>query len=153
MVNNAGVCIMDPVDESSTKDFSNQLETNVLGTFHILKHLSPFLIENETHIVTISSIAANHGYPNVGAYCSSKFAVKGLIESCKKEWKEQGIRFSSLVPGAINTPLWDKLEVNWDRDKMLSVEDFLHVFEMVIKSPKCVQFPELVFLHKEGILI
>lgn len=153
VVSNAGVCSIDPIEETSSKDFSSQIETNILGTFHLFKHLSSHLIDDESHIVSISSIAAFHGYPNTSGYCASKFGLRGLIESCRNEWKEMGVRFSTLSPGAIDTPLWDKLEVNWERDKMLSVDDFLHVFEMVVSSPRTIQFPELIFLHKDGVFV
>jgi NAD(P)-dependent dehydrogenase (short-subunit alcohol dehydrogenase family) len=143
---------MSPLIETSTKEFSDHLMTNVVGAFHILKHASDFLVEDETHIVTISSIASKKGLANISAYSASKFALNGMIESLREEWEHLNVRFSTLMPGAVLTPLWDESEEDLPRDQMLSLHDFMHVFQMVVNSPACMQFPELVFLHKKGIL-
>ena len=84
-------------------------------------------------------------------YCSSKFALNGLIGSIREEWKKLGVRFSTLQPGAIDTPLWDDVE-DFNREDMMSMEDFMHVFTMVVNSPSIMQFPEISFLHRSGVL-
>jgi NAD(P)-dependent dehydrogenase (short-subunit alcohol dehydrogenase family) len=152
IVNNAGIYSMAPVVDTSTNEFINHFQTNTLGAFFILKYGYDYLIENVTHIVNISSIASKRGFPNVGAYCASKFALNGLIESCREEWKPLGVRFSTLIPGAIDTPLWDNISDDFERSKMLDPEDFLHVFDMVIKSPINMQFHDVTFLHKSGLI-
>lgn len=151
IVNNAGIFEMSSVKETSSESFLDHLQTNVQGTFHVLKNLEDFLIENETHVITISSIAAKKGFENVSAYCSSKFALNGLIGSIREEWKKLGVRFSTLQPGAIDTPLWDDVE-DFNREDMMSMEDFMHVFTMVVNSPSIMQFPEISFLHRSGVL-
>lgn len=150
IVNAAGVFEMSPLVETSTKEFSDHLKTNVLGPFHILKHCADFLVEGQTHIINISSIASQKGFPQFSAYCSSKFALNGLIESCREEWKNMGVRFSTLMPGAIDTPLWNSIGGQFERKKMLSIDDFMFIFDMVIRSPSYIQFPEINFLHKDG---
>jgi NAD(P)-dependent dehydrogenase (short-subunit alcohol dehydrogenase family) len=151
-VNNAGICEMSSVGETETSSFENQLTTNVTGTFHMLKGLEDLLVDEETHIINILSTAAHYGYPNVSAYTASMHAMEGLLKSVKKEWSDYKIKFTNLYPGAIDTPLWDKMNVEFSRDKMLTIEEFMHVFEMVALAPPMVQFPEVTFLHKEGFL-
>ncbi len=152
IVNNAGIFEMGSVVETESSVFNDHLKTNVLGVFHILKHSFDFLIEDKTHIINISSIASKKGFPNVAAYCASKFALNGLIESTREEWKSMGIRFSNLMPGAIDTPLWETISDDFERSKMLDPDDFIHVFDMIIKAPVEMQFPEVTFLHKSGAL-
>ena len=149
IVLNAGIFEMAPLVEMSTKEFSNHLLTNVVGAFHVLKHASNFLIENETHIISISSIASKRGLANLSAYSASKFALNGMIDSLKEEWAYLNVRFSSLLPGAISTEVWD--DVDLPRDQMLNVEDFIHVFKMIVQSPRSMQFPNVEFLHKNGV--
>lgn len=149
---NAAIFEMSPLVETSTKEFSDHFSTNVVGAFHILKHAIDFVVEDETHIITISSIASKKGLANMAAYCASKFALNGMIESLREEWEHLAIRFSTLMPGAILTPIWEESEEDLPRDQMLLMEDFMHVFEMVVSSPSHMQFPELVFLHKKGAL-
>ena len=143
--------LVPPLVETSTKEFEDHFKTNVLGAFHILKHAIDFILEDETHIVTISSIASKKGLANISAYSSSKFALNGMIESLRLEWEHLNVRFSTLMPGAILTPSWDEMEEDIPRDQMLAMDDFMHVFKMVVNSPSNLQFPELQFLHKRGI--
>lgn len=152
IVLNAGIFEMSPLVETSTKEFNDHFSTNVVGAFHILKHASDFLVEDETHIVTVSSIASKKGLANISAYSASKFALNGMIESLREEWEHLNVRFSTLMPGAILTPIWDESEEDLPRDQMMSMSDFMHVFQMVASSPSHMQFPELIFLHKRGIL-
>ncbi|RPJ78344.1 MAG: SDR family oxidoreductase [Alphaproteobacteria bacterium] len=149
---NAGIFEMSPLVETSTKEFNDHLSTNVVGAFHILKHAIDFLVEDLTHIVTISSIASKKGLANISAYSASKFALNGMIESLREEWEHLGVRFSTLMPGAILTPIWDESEEDLPRDQMMTINDFMHVFQMVVNSPPHVQFPEITFLHKRGLL-
>lgn len=152
IVLNAAIFEMSPLVEMSTKEFGDHLTTNVVGAFHILKHASDFLVEDLTHIITVSSIASKKGLANISAYSASKFALNGMIESLREEWEHLGVRFSTLMPGAILTPIWDVSEDDLPRDQMLAMSDFMHVFQMVATSPSHIQFPEITFLHKKGVL-
>jgi NAD(P)-dependent dehydrogenase (short-subunit alcohol dehydrogenase family) len=152
VVNNAGICEMSSVAETTLSQFEAHLATNTVGPFLLFKYLEPFLIKDTTHIISILSTAAHYGYPNVSAYNASKFGQLGLLESLKKEWKDYKLRFTNLFPGAINTPLWDKMGSRFSRDKMLSPSDFMNVFRFVVEAPPTLQFPELTFLHKDGFI-
>lgn len=152
LVNNAGICEMNSVAEMDEESFDQHLAINTKGPFLIFKHFETFIIPKETHIISILSTAAHYGYPNVSAYNASKFGQLGLIESLKKEWKEHKIRFTNLFPGAIDTPLWDKMGTKFSRDKMLTADEFMSVFNFVAHSPSTIQFPEITFLHREGYL-
>jgi NAD(P)-dependent dehydrogenase (short-subunit alcohol dehydrogenase family) len=143
---------MTPVVDMSGKAFELHLLTNTVGPFLLFQGVESFLIKNETHIISVLSTAAHYGYPNVSAYNASKFGQLGLIESLKKEWKDHKIRFTNLFPGAINTPLWDKMGSKFSRDKMLTVHEFMSVFNFVVEAPSNIQFPEMTFLHKDGFL-
>ena len=152
VVNNAGICEMASVATMSGENFEKHLSVNTLGPFLLFKHLEPFLVDGETHILSILSTAAHFGYPNVSAYNASKFGQLGLIESLKKEWKDHKVRFTNLFPGAIDTPLWDKMGTKFSREKMLTPAEFMEVFNFVISAPSRIQFPEITFLHSEGYL-
>ena len=152
VINNAGICEFESVAEMETETFELHLATNTIGPFLLFKNLQGFLVKNETHIVSILSTAAQYGYPNVSAYNASKFGQLGLIQSLKKEWKEHKVRFTNLFPGAIDTPLWDKMGTKFSRDKMLKAHEFMAVFNFIVNAPETIQFPELTFLHRDGFL-
>lgn len=150
IVLNAGIFEIAPLNETSSKEFRDHLDTNVIGAFHLLKHAEEFIDQGESHIITVSSLASKNGLSNMSAYSASKFALNGLIDSLRNEWMHLNVRFSTLIPGAISTPIWDEMDGEFPRDQMLAIDDFLHVFNMVINSPSHMQFPEITFLHKDG---
>ena len=45
------------------------------------------------------------GVPRYGAYCASKFAVRGLVQSAAMDWAKYGITVNGYAPGPIDTPL------------------------------------------------
>lgn len=152
VINNAGICEMSPLTETPLALLEEHLATNTVGPFLLFKHLESFLVPDQTHIVSILSTAAHIGYPNVSAYNASKFGQLGVIESLKKEWKDHKVRFTNLFPGAIDTPLWDKMGTRFSREKMLKSSDFMSVFNYVVHAPSVIQFPEITFLHRDGYL-
>lgn len=152
VVNNAGICEMSSIAEMTAEIFEEHLAINTLGPFLLFKNLESFLIPNETHVVSILSTAAHYGYPNVSGYNASKFGQLGFLQSLKKEWKDHKVKFTNLYPGAIDTPLWDKMGTKFSREKMLKVSDFMSVFNFIVSAPKNIQFPEITFLHREGYL-
>jgi len=152
IVNNAGIFEMGSVVDMESDLFLTHLKTNIMGPFHILKHGHDFIIQNVSHLIHISSIAGKQGFANVSAYCASKFGLNGLVESTREEWASLGVRFSTLMPGAIDTPLWENISDDFERSKMLDPDDFIQVFDMVVKSPPNMQFTDITFLHKSGVL-
>lgn len=155
IVNCSGVFDMLSIDEMDTELFTDHLLTNTVGAFHLLKATRSFLIEQESHYIHLSSLVASKGYPHLSAYGASKAALERLIETCREEWREEKIRFSLLIPSAVDTPLWDDLTQGGElisRNEMLSLNDFLHVFEMVMKSPHHLHFPSIVFAHRDAVL-
>jgi 3-oxoacyl-[acyl-carrier protein] reductase len=149
LVNCAGIFEVSALIETESEVFADHLQTHVLGAFHVLKYLHPLLIENETHIIHLNSLAAKRGYAGLCAFSASKFALTGLLQSVREEWRSLGVRFSTLVPSAVDTPLWDEIEDAY-REQMIDVDEFLHVFDMVVKASTHLEFPELVVAHKTG---
>ena len=145
VINNAGICRIDPIDETATSDFQDHLQTNVVGVFHVLKHLKPYLIENETHVVNISSKAGIKGISNWSAYCASKIRLEGLVAACREEWKDQKIKFTNLRPGAINTGIWERLGINVPENEVMDISEFIKVLDVVLRSEKVLSFNDLSF--------
>ncbi len=152
IVNNAGICMMNSLVSTSLEEFEDHLAVNTIGPYLLFKNAESFLIKDKTHIISVLSTAAHFGYPNVSAYTASKFGQLGMLESLKKEWKDYRLRFTNLFPGAINTPLWDKMGAHFSRAKMLTPSEFGFVFKLVVEAPEDIQFPEITFLHRDGFL-
>src|SRR5437879_3044396 len=80
-VANAGVLSLRPIAELSLAEFEETLRVNVLGTFSTFKHAARHLqAGGGGALLCTASQAGVHGYPEMSAYCASKFALVGLVE-------------------------------------------------------------------------
>lgn len=90
------------VDEN---DFKKLIDTNVTGTFNMIKAFFPDMKSNgEGVIVNFSSGWGRATSPHVAPYCASKYAVEGLSMAMSKEVPD-GIGVVSLNPGFIDTSM------------------------------------------------
>jgi NAD(P)-dependent dehydrogenase (short-subunit alcohol dehydrogenase family) len=109
-VANAGVLAMNPLAELSLADFERTLRVNVVGVFLTLKHALPHLrAAGGGALLCTSSQAGVHGYRDLSAYCASKFAVVGLVESLAQELAGDAIRVCAVAPGVTETEMYGEL--------------------------------------------
>jgi 3-oxoacyl-[acyl-carrier protein] reductase len=151
LINNAGICDLSSFQESSSEELMAHFQTNTMGTYLLLKYLEPFIIAEETQVLNILSVSAKKAYPNTTSFTVSEQGKRALISVVEKEFKKYQVRFQNFYIGAVDTELWNDYET-MDVDKMLSVEDFLYVFNAIISAPTTIQFPDVTFLHKDGFL-
>ena len=65
---------------------------------------------NGGKIIGAASIAAHKGFPLLGVYCSSKFAVRALTQAAAQEWAEHGITVNAYCPGIVDTTMWEEID-------------------------------------------
>jgi NAD(P)-dependent dehydrogenase (short-subunit alcohol dehydrogenase family) len=94
--------------EVPADEFSRVIDTNVKGTFHILRHLVPAMIERGSGvIVNFSSGWGRSTSPQVGSYCASKWAIEGLTRALADELPH-GLAAIPLNPGIIHTEMLER---------------------------------------------
>ncbi len=104
VVNNAGIAAGATFAEQSMEGFRRVIDVNLWGVVHGCKVFLPHLqMAGEGHIVNISSVLGIVGLPNLSAYCTSKFAVRGLSEVLVLELGEDRIGVTCVHPGLIRT--------------------------------------------------
>ncbi len=113
LVNNAsslGPVPLALLSDTECEDLEQALAVNVLGAFRLTRALFGALAASARDgrgavVVNISSDAAVAAYPRWGAYGASKAALRHLTAIWDKEEKDDGVRFLSLDPGDMDTPL------------------------------------------------
>jgi len=109
LVNNAGFGIFQAVEKMTTEEFDSVLATNLRGVFLMTQAVLPRMVRRKAGtIVTISSVAGKRGYPGGGAYCTSKFGIRGLMQSLWLEAREHGIRVMTIMPGNVDTEFFQR---------------------------------------------
>jgi len=113
LVNNASSLGPTPLallGDTECEEFTLALETNVLGPFRLTKALLGALTASAREgrgalVVNVSSDAAVNAYAQWGAYGASKAALRHMSAVWNEELAAQGVRFVSLDPGDMDTPL------------------------------------------------
>ena len=106
LINNAGVMLLGPVEQSSSDDWRTMLNVNVLGLLYCTSAALPFMRAQEGgDIVNISSVAGRFARAGNAVYAATKFAVGAFSEGLRNEVTEGGIRVTLIEPGFVDTEL------------------------------------------------
>jgi NADP-dependent 3-hydroxy acid dehydrogenase YdfG len=105
LINNAGLAAgRDSLENGSTTDWNQMIDTNIKGLLFVSKAIIPLLKKNTRgHIFNISSIAGKEVYQNGNVYCATKHAVDALSKAMRIELVEHGIKVTNIAPGAAET--------------------------------------------------
>ena len=153
LVTSAGGAVFGPLIESRTEDWDAIFTANLRGVYLCCKHaLSVMLPQKQGHILNVLSIASQMILPNSTAYTAAKFGALGFTKVMAAEVRAQGVKVTAVIPGAVDTPLWDKSGGDLDRGKMLSPEDVAEAMLGVISQPPTIYTDEIVLMPPLGIL-
>ena len=104
LVNNAGYGSLGAVEEVPFEEMYRQFDVNVFGCVRMIQEILPHMRSRKSgHILNITSIAGIQGYPGVGIYNGSKFALEGIGEALGKEVAHLGIKVINIEPGPFRT--------------------------------------------------
>lgn len=118
VVNNAGLMVFKPIEETTEDDWIRILRVDLIGAFFFTRQA--FLkMKPGGAIVNVSSIHAEETEPLVAPYAAAKAALLSLTRSASLEGKPKGIRVNAILPGAVDTPmLWNNPNVKSGEEKI-----------------------------------
>lgn len=107
LVNNAGVGLGGPMQAATFKDWDFCMSVNVGGVINGLVIILPRILAHGEggHVVSTSSTGGFSAVGGAGLYCTSKFAVAGMMESLATDLKGTGVGASVFFPGPVATQL------------------------------------------------
>jgi len=104
LVNNAGIGYFGAIEESEETEIRRMFEINFFGLANMTKEVLPVMRKQRSgHIVNVASIGGLVGFPAVGFYNATKFAVDGFSESLSKEVAPLGIKVTVVAPSGFRT--------------------------------------------------
>jgi short-subunit dehydrogenase len=147
-INNAGIQIAPSlVEEVNIEKLHYLFDVNFFGYFYGCQvALTQMKKQNDGLIININSTAGLDGKPEISAYSSSKFAIKGLTESIRKEVKDFNIQVYGIFPGGMQTDIY-KEKYPEDIKEYMEVDT---VVEKVISNLKS-DNPEIDFIIKRPV--
>ena len=151
IINNAGFGKFSKIEDVSTTEWDQQINTNLKGSFLVVREFVKDMIDKKDgKIVFINSVAGKYGYPFSAAYVSSKFGLKGLADSLRNELRVYNIKVISIHPGAIDTNFWDNINVDFPREEMLSSSDIADTVFHAVEAPNSVVLEEVIIRRTAG---
>lgn len=165
LVNNAGVAKeLNKVWETSPEAWNEMIDTNIKGILNVSSQIIPQMLEKKRgDIINIGSISGYDTYPGGGVYCSTKWALKALSDTLRKELVDTPLRVSLIAPGLANTE-FSQVRFSGDKTKAdatykgiepLKAEDVAEAVLFAASRPPHVQVGDLVLFptHQASVSI
>jgi len=134
LFNNAGVALLGYLEEISLQDFRWLMDINFWGVVYGVTYFLPMLKkEKRAHIVNTSSLLGFFGASGQGAYCASKFAVRGYTESLHHELLGTNVGVTCVHPGFVRTAIAEQAKVGQRAGANLHQESLTR-FEKVART-------------------
>jgi NAD(P)-dependent dehydrogenase (short-subunit alcohol dehydrogenase family) len=104
LVNNAGYGLVAGVEEASLQEIRAQFDVNLFGAIAVMQSVLPFMrARRRGRIINVSSVSGLVGWPSLGIYSASKFALEGVSETLALEAAPLGISVTLIEPGGFRT--------------------------------------------------
>jgi len=137
LFNNAGFGRLDWLENlDPLADIEALVAVNVLGVVQATRQALPVMIRQRAGLIlNIASVAATRALPGAAAYTATKAGVVGWSRVLAEELRPHGVRVGVLVPGAVDTPLWDTIPGGPDRARMLTADTVARAVLLMVTLP------------------
>jgi NADP-dependent 3-hydroxy acid dehydrogenase YdfG len=153
LVTAAGVASFGPVSGTKPTDWDGMLAVNLRAVMVTCRAVLPIMIrQRRGTIINVASVAAQRAIPGAAVYTATKAGVVGFSRVLAEELRSEGVRVGVLVPGAVDTPLWDAIPGSPDRSRMLRPADVARAAVLMASLPPGAALEELTLLPQGGIL-
>jgi short-subunit dehydrogenase len=155
LVNNAGMGYTGALAEMSLTDWQQVMTLNLTSVFQCIQAVIPGMRQQgKGLIINVASIAARQAFPDWGAYGVSKAALVALSRAVAVEERNHGIRVVTVLPGAVNTPIWDTetVQADFDRAGMLAPETVAQTILHTALVPDSAVIEEITLMPSGGAL-
>src|SRR5258705_5136240 len=153
LVTAAGAASFGPVVGTKPTDWDAILAVNLRAVLVCCRAVLPVMIrQRRGTIINIASVAAQRPIPGAAVYTATKAGVVGFSRVLAEELRAERVRVGVLVPGAVDTPLWDSIASPADGSRMHRPEDARRVSVQNGSLPPGASLEELTLLPVGGIL-
>ncbi len=145
LINAAGIGIIRPLEQLTMDDFMRSLQTNLIGTFSLLKAFLPAMKEvKKGLIINIPGVLGKVPMAGAAAYSASKYGLIGMMQSVREEIKRTDIRITNLILGGVDSPFWDTIDLRVQKEKMIREEEAAKAIWFLCQQPASGVVSEMV---------
>jgi NAD(P)-dependent dehydrogenase (short-subunit alcohol dehydrogenase family) len=106
LVNNAGISLICPAEETSSADYRRVIEVNLVAPFLLARTFGKKMLEaGRGSIINVASVAGLMAVSDRAAYNTSKHGLIGLTRTLAAEWGGRGVRVNAVCPGWVKTEM------------------------------------------------
>lgn len=128
LINNAGIALNCPFEDTTPEQLDNIYRINVRAPYILCQKSLPYLRESgSAAIINISSTVGHKGYPNQAAYAASKHAILGFSKSLANEVYKENIRVHTICPGGVFTDMVKIARPDLNDDGMILPEEISEI--------------------------
>lgn len=99
LINNAGISMRASFSNVDLNVIRRLMDVNFWGTVCCTKYALPYLLESKGSVTGVISVAGYAGLPGRTGYATSKFAIRGFLETLRMEHQEDGLHVLVFAPG------------------------------------------------------
>jgi len=145
LVNAAGVGIIKSIENLTLEDFNKSLQTNLVGTFLLVKTFLPGMKEvKKGLIINIPGVLGKVPMAGAAAYSASKYGIVGMMQSIREELKRTEIRITNIFMGGVDSPFWDTIDLKVQKEKMIREEEAARSIWFLCQQPASGVVSEMV---------
>ena len=150
LVNNAGVGIGAPIQETQTKRLDMQLDINLRSIVPFYRECDEMLRaagaeHRNALVVNTSSISGKSGVAWLSVYSATKHGVVGFTQAMNKELGSAGIKSCALCPAFVDTDMTEFARGSVPQEEMIQPEDIAGAVRYLLTlTPYCI-VPEIMF--------
>jgi NAD(P)-dependent dehydrogenase (short-subunit alcohol dehydrogenase family) len=106
LVNNAAISLGGNIMEMPEEDWDRLMNTNLKSIYRTIRRVLPQMVRQRSgSVINISSTQAFRSWSNWTAYAGAKGAILSMTNQLAGQFGEYNVRFNSISPGAILTPM------------------------------------------------
>jgi len=158
LINNAGVMPLSPMLEGRVDEWDSIIDVNIKGLLYAINAVLSGMAKRQSgHIVNLSSVGGRNTFPTGAVYSGSKFAVRAISDTLRKEAIHYGVRVTDIQPGGVNTELVNSIKYTPVHQAMtskggfygqdtenLQSEDIANAIFYALSQPKHVDVSEIL---------
>lgn len=150
LINNAGLALNKPFEETTQKDFDRIFNINVKAPFVLCQKVLPYLRKSaHAVIINISSVVGHKGYINQAAYAASKHAILGFSKSLANEVYTENIRVHTICPGGVYTDMVKVARPDLTGEDMITPDEIADIILFLLQSRGNAVIDEIC-VHRNG---
>ncbi|ADW68508.1 SDR family NAD(P)-dependent oxidoreductase [Granulicella tundricola] len=112
LINNAGIAIFGPFEQTTTQDWRKVLSTDLDSVYFTSREALPHLLKTKGSIVNLSSASGIGGDWGMSSYNAAKGAITNFTRALALEYGSRGVRVNAVAPSLTSTEATGELEKN-----------------------------------------